>query len=371
MFGQRGISFAYIIFGGLLFAAIAFLFLTSVILKDYSSQSGFQYGSGQITTLQSGQQLYTNSYGAYEFQYPKDWGVVGAYGVGGLTDFVYLGKIKPGEAPEEQSKNPILITLEQTKDTASINNYNIPGLGDGQNAFFIKDANSETLIFKMHGLNYHLVANLVEAGKESVDVDSVFQYIVKTLKISSDQSTCKEPKLVPLGNFPDNFTLSNYHDSDGTDNVESIYPLTKKKASAQEIQDHSAGTLRYFLVDYVKDGFPFVPDNKFIVAPINSVSSPGVADKEGTGILHLNCIDTEDDVPGKNQPFVISQDTNNPFAIQIFGSAENPQALWSQEKWNINLLKQTRSTVYIKRGAAWQKYSTKNYYATMPSAFGG
>ncbi len=317
----------------------------------------------------SANQIYTNDYGAYQFQYPRSWHEVGAYGGGGPTDFIYLGPIKNGAT---------IITLQQSQtDISSARyNYNIPMISPSNNAYFTKDQNRENIAFKMHGLNYILFADLLEAQKQSLSadqVDSVLKNIVNTLNVSYAPSTCKSPKLVPLNNFPDNFTLSNYHDSDGTDSIPGSWPFATTQHYSQPAP--SGETTRGFMVTYIKSGNSFeqTPDFTKTVVAINSVKTPaqGGFDQDGTDIWHINCIDTEEDGPGFTQPFHIGQDVNDQFAIHLYGNAANPNQLWGVEKWSISLLKSKRNEVYIKQGNMWQKYIARDFFATRPAAYGG
>lgn len=324
-------------------------------------------------------QTYKNHYGEYQIKLPEKWNAVECPGEGGPGGCALLTT-----ANTNDEKNPVWTgaitvnaSIPDNKTASKSFNFNIPALGNGLNAIFEKSSDKSTASFFNRGVLYTFEADYKEGSKLGFNSDSLDQ-ILKTTAASitflNEPSSCKDSALMSLIDFPTNFALYNYHDSDSTDPVYSYWPYTNKRDDSKYLQDDaSRNSKRGFMVLYVKDGNSFNDSSSFSnsVTSIHPNQNGGGFDETGTGLYHFNCIDTQEDGPGNDMPYHISENDTDQFGIHLYGNASNPQTLWGTAKWNLNLLKSVRNKVYIKRGNLWQGYKATDYFATMPTAYGG
>lgn len=301
----------------------------------------------------SGWKTYQFAYGDYQFDYPSNWIVSNCpSGVGVFNCLNINVQDKPGYYGDG------MITIGDSEPNDKVGNV---------------------IKFNVYGLTYRVAINSDVFNSHGYTLDGakeIFQRISSSISPLNQNSTCSSPALIPLRTFPDNFSLSTYRDSDGMDPVNTSWPYTISFNNNNSPLT-SSDTNRGFIVNYIKEGLPFDDSTAFssTVTPIiGTGNAEGGFEKNSTSIWHINCIDTQKDGPGVTQPYYVKSDyknQNQPFAIDLYGKVSNPTALWGQAKWNTNLLKQTRDTVYIKQIGQWQKYTAVGYFATMPTAYGG
>ncbi|MGE5041868.1 MAG: hypothetical protein ACM3IJ_03110 [Candidatus Levyibacteriota bacterium] len=302
---------------------------------------------------------YQFSYGGYEIDYPDTWTASECPSGGGFWNCINFNVLD-----KSYDKNkPFMDGMISVGDTDPT--YTKPG-------DIVKE-------FKVYGLKYQVKVDtqaFQTHGYFLTNAEEIAQKMADSVRPLEVVSTCTAPALVPLKTFPDNFTLSTYHDSDGKDPVESYWPYTPNVAAKLQPVASSPDTNRGFMVNYVKSGEAFSDSSTFskTVTPIiGTKDSWGGFEKNTTAMWHMNCVNTQEDGPGMTQPYYVRGDNTDiqPFAVDVYGKASNPTALWSKDKWNVNLLKTTRNEVYIKQNGTWQKYSAVGYYATMPTVYGG
>lgn len=209
---------------------------------------------------------------------------------------------------------------------------------------------------------------------DSASVENVARHMVSSITFLNESYSCKNPALTPISSFPDNFTLLNNHDSDGTDELNSFEPYARifNDKSYMQAYGGNTGTMRVFMVNYVKSGDIFEKSSfNDVVTPIIRDNSPQYSVNLSTEITHINCIDSQEDGPGQPQIFHPGIDESDPFAIHLYGYKINPTTLWGADKWNVNLLKKTRNEVYVHIGNQWQKYKATDYFVSLIQGYGG
>ncbi|MBI5614265.1 hypothetical protein HY947_05045 [Candidatus Gottesmanbacteria bacterium] len=225
-----------------------------------------------------------------------------------------------------------------------------------------------TLPFRVRSVMMELMYNNKNAASQGVHIESatdVLQHIAESIHLVDTVSTCKNPSLIPLADFPQSFSLANLRQSETNEPVVSYYPFTKKNTG--EISYQPQNSNRQYIISYIRDGNSFASSNEF-----DSTLSPiTTTDEANTELWHVNCIDTQDDGPGNEQAFVINHDNANPFAVDLYGKGDNGTKLWSKEKWTVDLLKNTRDVVYVRRSKVWQKYKAVEYAVTEQAMYGG
>jgi len=320
-------------------------------------------------------EFYKNRYGEYQVKVPDQWKATGCMGAGIINGCSAL-------SPKNISSYEIIIVntvLATDKNKTYVNrslNFNIPSIGAGMNASLQKDTNQIQISFIYRGVYFTVTGNYQDsagAGYPVEKLDEIVKSVAKSITFLNEPAEC-EIALMPLTDFPDNFVLYNYHDSDSNDPVYSYWPYTNKKDNGEYLQTEARrDSKRGFMVHYVKDGKPVNNDifNESVIPIYPTSNGNRNFDDRGTGIWHINCVDTQKDGPGNESPLHIGTDENDPFAILLYGYASNSEKLWGVNKWNISLLKSTRNKVYIRRNSLWQAYRATDYYATMPTAYGG
>ncbi len=239
-------------------------------------------------------------------------------------------------------------------------NYSIPAIGTSNNATLFSDAGGPRLIFKYAGVGQYYMFRLSPTGdQEGYDPQAlkIMQQMVNSIRFT-EVSDCTSPAVLPLKNFPSDFELINYHDSDGTDPV--VKELSDNVATIKK-----GDNPRVFIVQYVKSGAAFNASSDFLssVSLINPYS--GWGDTNGTGIEAVNCsrlILPELETSGTSN-FHLAKDTSDPFGIIVYGKGDNPAKLWGVAHWNTRLLQSTRNEVYIKQGNLAQRYTATTYSA--------
>ncbi len=252
------------------------------------------------------------------------------------------------------------------------NNFNIPALGEGMNAYFSQGSGSTAIYLTRNSVDYVLTANIAKALELKMDpaeITSILTQMSKSIQFTQDLGSCDDPVLQPLSSFPDNFILSNYHDSDKSDKPTGYWPNVSLDGNYNDIdglqQKANYGSKRYFLVSYAKEGEPFTTNSNFeqTVVSIQGGDYYSISDNQ-TILIYVNCADkVQSGYPV--QFFYIGNDGINKFEVPVYGAFDNSRKLWGLDKWNINLLKKTRNSVYIKMGNKWQKYSANNYYVAL------
>lgn len=252
------------------------------------------------------------------------------------------------------------------------NNFNIPGLGEGMNAYFDQQSNYTSVKFLRNGVQYSLGADIARALQQKMDpaeITSIVTKMAKSIEFTKETGTCDDPVLAPLTTFPDNFVLSNYHDSDRTDMPTGYWPNVTTGANYDYQngldQKTKGDSRRFFLISYEKNGQSFEDSAAFQKSAVLITGGYYYSmDTDATTLMYVNCIDK---IPTGKAPqfFSIGSDSKDPFQIAIYGASNNPQNLWGVTKWNTDLLKKTRGEVYIKMGNQWQKYSAKDFYTAI------
>lgn len=238
-------------------------------------------------------------------------------------------------------------------------NYSMPAIGTSLNATLFTDSGGPRLIFKYAGIGQYYMVRLSATGdQEGYDPVAlkIMQQMVNSIRFT-ETSDCTSPAVLPLKDFPGDFELINYHDSDGSDPV--VKELGDNVATVKK-----GDNPRVFIVQYVKSGTPFTAGSDFLnsVSLINPYS--GWGDVNGTGIEAVNCsrlILPELDTFGTN--FHLTKDLNDSFGIIVYGKGDNSTRLWGVTHWNTRLLQSTRNEVYVKMGNLVQKYTATTYSA--------
>lgn len=323
----------------------------------------------------------TQEYGAYSVSIPESWEMSDCDGGGGPTECADIRIVKRRDPTNDFQYFYIVQSYDDASESAVLknnilnnSNFDIAGLGDEHRAYFDTKDKNLSISFLLRGNLFTATIEgnrIEELGYITSDLEDVFKKVVGSLRPETIVSSCSNPTLVPLAKFPTNFTLSNNHKSDGSDKAVNYWPYTTKPKERSFDGTAKRGGLAAFMVRYKKSGASFTSDDTFSksVIPIEPVDNS--FSESGTDLYHVNCADTEEDGPGFEQPFKISHNPDDLFRVELYGNSSNPQALWSKEEWNIELLKQTRNTVYVKMGSSWQKYTAYGYFLTIPTAYGG
>ncbi|MCL5970834.1 MAG: hypothetical protein M1450_05040 [Patescibacteria group bacterium] len=303
-------------------------------------------------------QKYKDHYAEVSFDYPSGWSNAGCPGAGavfGCADFY----------PLTSEKNMWANLIEFSANSSSIpassrilvpDNFYIPSLAKNEKASVYKLEDGTLQIeFNHYGYKYIFSINKIYAQEHSIDMSSVeeiMKHMAKSVTFINELYSCKDPALSEISTFPDNFTLWNRHDSDGTDPINSVTPYSRVAQNAGEYG--SMDTSRVFMINYIKSGNTF--DNSSFINNVIAISG------DNTSIMHINCVDTQDDGPG--MPEVYSIGSDNPLSISVYGYKDNSSNLWGVSKWNVNLLKKTRNEVYIQLNNKWQKYIATGYFVS-------
>lgn len=319
-----------------------------------------------------GLKTFKNHYGEYQVQIPANWEAVNCPGEGNSEGCTII-------TPEKDNFLEILtvnVSLADVSKSKKSANFNIPSLGNTLNSHLEKEDQKESITFRNKGVEYTIIADsdqTLELDYLTDGLETILKQIATSITFLNEPFSCKDQTLNPLTFFPDNFVLYNYHDSDNSDPVYSYWPYTKKKDDSKYlIEDAKKNSKRGFMVHYVKSGTSFT-DVSFSskVTEIHGSKDAYGFNEDKTGLWHLNCVDTQEDGPGIEIPYHIGSDDNDLFALHLYGYASNPQALWGVQKWNVKLLKSVRNEVYARLGTTWQKYTASDYFATMPTQYGG
>lgn len=245
-------------------------------------------------------------------------------------------------------------------------NFIIPSLGSEPKAFYSQQNNMTEISFTKDGVRYRLTVDLYQVNSQKLDpvvINNLLDTMAKTITFTNEQGSCEEPVLKPLSDFPNYFVLSNRHKSDNKDPFKGYGTNPNGRLYENDkINNHG---MRTFLVSYEKDGASFSSTQEFqkTIVPISGYKGYSYDNKDKTGLLYVNC--PNDFTDNEEQIYRVGEDSSDPFAVNIYGLSSNPTKLWGQEKWNTDLLKQTRNTVYIKMGDKWQKYKASDYIVTM------
>lgn len=252
-------------------------------------------------------------------------------------------------------------------------NYSLPGLGKEQNASFTQQYGLTAIKFTKDGVYYDLSMDINKSLSQKLDpgeVNDIFIKMAKSIYFFNELGTCDDPVLKPLYDFPSHFTLGNDHQSTGKDKVlnsnyalEQSYPTyTPGPEASFSASAIDYGSHRRFYVGYAKDGSPFQDEGlSKKVVPVKG--NRNYATEFETEILNVNCPD-QGIINNYYRPYFITEDQNEQFGIALYGYSSNPNQLWGVDKWDIDLLKKTRDTVYAKRGSSWQKYTANLYQVT-------
>lgn len=250
-------------------------------------------------------------------------------------------------------------------------NFNIPALGEGENAVFSQEQDQTIIRFKKNGVEYTFTANIYTVLQEKMDpveVNSVLTKMAKSVTFTTEVSSCENFVLKPLADFPQDFVLSNAYASDKKDPI-SGYSLDinnsfDKVSLRQTAQSTSE---RVFVVSYKKEGQPFEASEPEMKKLVNLEGGGDLWANNLTVVSLVNCAKdlTNPQVMKDQRIYKIGETAKNPFYLELYASSDNPSKLWGAKSWNIDLLKQTRGAVYVKRGDKLQKYTATNYYVTL------
>lgn len=310
---------------------------------------------------------FKNHYGEYAIKYPSGWSHQTCGGEGVFPDSCI--SFSPGRS----SDGIVYLTANQTDDNDQYSyfgssGYQIPALGKD------KAGMSIDVSFSHNGVSYVLSGDYGNGEKYHYtmdDVDQLVQKMAQSFNFLNEPYSCTAPALTPLKSFPDSFSLSNMHDSDGSDSVTGTWPFTTPGA-----HEDSQGTTRAFIVSYVKSGAPFIP-NSPLVATQTALKGDsdhlGSGPSEETQIMHINCINSPQEGLGDPFVYLVGVSYYDPFYIQLFAGRQNMTTLENSAKWNVNLLKSTRNIIYMELGTGdeWQTYTAQEYVVDDPAAYGG
>ncbi len=319
---------------------------------------------------------YKDHYGQYKIFYPQNLKIQSCMGDGVSDDCVSFSPVSNSGGMAVDTIFKIYVSMHMGLPEGEVN-YQIPALGAQNTAIKSQTNNSFTVDFLHNRVLYDISVDLDAlhtVGYSSEGFAKVVDDMIQSISFINEHSTCASRALTPVDTFPGSFTLYNYHMSDGTDPINTYFPYTNK--GIKDVSGQSTSKMQTprdvgFMVNYKISGDSF-EDPEFIkrVVAVRGNNNTDFGDV-GTGIWHYNCVDTQEDGPGYEQPYHISDDFTDPFALHVYGYSANPQALWGVEKWNIQLLKKYRNEVYVRIGNKWQKYQAIGYFATMPTAYGG
>lgn len=353
--------------------------------------------SDEIRSQTADWQSYKFKYGQAELRFPKGWLVKEAYSgpaeykqvdfypvkensvIG--SDYIITFSASSPYKSEIYDLSPVkeiapldssssgMISAEQPFYSNSANyNFSIPALGNKQNAHFDQQYNYTSIRFQKDGVEYSLSADINRALEQKMDpaeVTKVLTQMAKAITFFEAEGSCEEPVLKPLKDFPKSFVLVNNHESDRTDSVNGYFPninpdpseLISLQAKSKNVPD------RIFMAIYEADGKPIAEDSSVkSLAPISGGTD--TFNKNKTVLMYVNCVNEIKDSGFTSSLYHIG-DESHPFNIQIFGASDNPEKLWGVKEWNSKLLRTQRGTVYVQRGAIWQKYSLKQLHVTI------
>lgn len=336
-------------------------------------------------------------YGEFQLQIPAGWKNGNCGGVAcpinimpsNTEDYIDNMIVFEYTTDQKYASSDIYFRLNQEKpdspliDFSKNLNFCIPNIDNSNNATFKESSNSSVIYFKYRGIIYYFYTNYSkgsEYGLSPNDLNQTLKKYASSIIFLNEPSTCKEPALLPLNDFPGSFSLYNYHESDNSDPINSYWPWTETQTSEYYQQlfkkEAAENSHRGFMVNYVKDGDSFVGGSDLLtkmisILPNSDFSSNGYGEK--TEIWHINCIDTQEDGGCHRLPYYLSDGTTDDFfSLNMYvDDSTKAQLLWNTDKWNIELLRATRSKVYVRRGSIWQAYKAIGYFATIPTSYGG
>jgi hypothetical protein len=288
-----------------------------------------------------------------------------------FNDSSYSGTLLPPPPLPPLDQDVSMSKMYPSQPYIQPNNFNIPALGAGDNAFFNQQQDQTVITFKKDGVDYTLIANIYSVLQEKMDpaeVTATLTKMAKSVSFTQELSSCDNFVLKPLTTFPENFVLANSYRSDKKDQVMGytldINTNIDKYSLEQTARSNSD---RIFTVAYKKDGQPMEKSEDLMKGIVN-IEGRGDIWSNNLSVLYLvNCADylTKPNVTKDYRIYRIGNSNESPFNLELYASADNPNKLWGAKEWNINLLKQTRGTVYAKMGDKLQKYTATNYYATL------
>jgi hypothetical protein len=258
-------------------------------------------------------------------------------------------------------------------------NFNIPTLSQENNAHYSLNENYPVVTFTNRGVVY-FVNHLFSVPKFNTPVNSKMATIIKKIAQSfeptNNTSTCTHPTYVPITDFPEHFTLIDDRViSDESDSINTVSPYTSssKHPSARYVDesfldqfDNSA--MRAFITKYKKIGEAEIRDRG--IHGFTQISKDLLTERTEhiIKIWHVNCAYEELDRPIDNQPYHIGtyDAVEDPFAVDIYTDSRLNSSLDSAEQWNLDLVKEARREIYVKRDNVWQKYEAFDYAVTAP-----
>src|SRR3989344_8470455 len=236
------------------------------------------------------------------------------------------------------------------------NNFNIPALGEGDNAVFNQQQDQTVITFKKDGVDYSLTANIYAVLQEKMDpaeVTAILTKMAKSVSFAEELSGCDNFILKPLTDFPENFVLANSYNSDKKDPV-SGYGIDVKGAVDRYSLEQTAqsNSERIFTVVYKKEGQAINSSEELMKGLVNIEDGGDIWSNNLSVLYLLNCADflTKQNVIKDYRIYKVGESTQSPFNLELYASSENPAKLWGAKVWNINLIKQTRGIVYAKMG---------------------
>lgn len=408
---QRGFSPIIIILVVILALSAGFYFYKDQILSKFGKEKTSKT-TETVNKETSDWKVYNFKFGQISIKYPPEWVVRSPDNYPSEIKFIDFQPLKAGSeisdqymvsasagVPYEYSypTPPRMLSLPIPPDIGSMdssgsvdikdapvsaqeyisiptpvinNNFNIPALGEGQNALFEQLQDQTSISFRKDGVEYRFTANIYAALQQKLDpveITDVLTKMAKSVTFNEELSNCSDFVLKPLKGFPDNFVLGNSHQSDKKDLVSGYYFDINANTDKYQLDQTAASTAeRLFIVSYTKEGQP-IPESSIIK---NLVPIEGGGDIYGNNLSVLYLVNCADDLFKQGtikdtRIYKIGDSRNNPFNLELYADSKNPTRLWGTKDWNTNLLKETRGTVYAKIGDKMQKYTATGFYVTL------
>lgn len=407
---QRGFSPIIIILVVILVLSAGFYFYKDQILSKFTKEKPSR--TTEVTNKETEEwKVYNFKFGQISIKYPPEWVVRSPDNYPSEIKFIDFQPLKSGSeisdqymvsvsagVPYEYSYPPApkmlslpIPNIDSIDSSGSVdikaplgygqeyislpapvinNNFNIPALGEGQNALFEQLQDQTSISFRKDGIEYRFTANIYAALQQKLDpveITDVLTKMAKSVTFTDEVSSCSNFILKPLSDFPDNFVLGNSHQSDKKDQVSGYYFDINANTDKYQLDQTAASTAeRLFIISYTKEGQP-QPESTLIK---NLVPVEGGGDIYGNNLSVLYLVNCAGDLLKQGtikdtRIYKIGNSRTNPFNLELYADSKNPTRLWGTKDWSINLLKETRGTVYAKIGDKLQKYSATSFYATL------
>ncbi len=408
--GQSGIASIVILLSLLIAVIVGVFFFKDKILSKFQSQKGPQLSNEEVKKETKDWQTYNFKFAQVSVRYPQGWVVrppdnsIADYKYVdflpikdnseiSINPFITISAGLPYEDSYYYKEEPVAFSKESS-DSGFLppdlppseyedapkdyyppqtvkNNFNIPALGEGENAVFSQQQDQTIISFKKDGVEYTFTANIynvLQEKRDPIEVNSTLTKMAKSISFTTELGSCDNFVLKPLADFPQDFVLSNAYNSDKKDpvsgyslDIHNNYDQVSLRQTAQNTSE------RIFVVSYKKEGQPMGATEEEIKKLVNIEGGGDLWANNLTVVSLVNCAKdlTNSQVIKDQRIYKIGETSKNPFNLELYASSDNPAKLWGAKTWNVDLLKQTRGSVYIKRGDKLQKYTAANYYVTL------